>query len=261
MALHGNYSVLYKSPGSWRSGGATGQGLDRPNYNRSGAQRNRYTTSAIDARTSHPLGTAPGNAVVIAQKAGGIGSRYVVNGLGAFSASGALGRNIEAAAEGTADLTAIGQLVVSAVATIAGAASVSSNILAALAAAASLSASGSVTAATDALGWVIAALQGQADADFTPYATGDLAASIDVAATVDLTAAAIADEILDQQMIETGLTVRETLRLCAAALAGKISGSEGTTITIRSAVADDTDRIVATVDASGNRTALTYDLG
>lgn len=61
-------------------------------------------------------------------------------------------------------------------------------------------------------------------------------------------------------MVETGLTVRETLRLCAAALAGKISGADGSTITIRNAVADDADRIVATVDTDGNRTAITYDL-
>lgn len=258
MTLHGNYSVLYKSPGTWRSGGATGQGLDHPNFNRSGPQRNLF--SVIDPRSAHPLGTAPGNAVINPQKAGGIGSRNVINGTGGFSASGALGRNIEAAADGSADLSAIGQLVVSAVAAIAGTASVSSNILAALAAAASLAASGSVSAGASALGWVIAALQGETATEFTPYATGELAATIDVAAAVDLTASAIADEILDQQMVETGMSVRETLRLCAAALAGKISGAEGATVTIRNAVADDADRIVATVDSNGNRTAITYDL-
>ena len=133
-------------------------------------------------------------------------------------------------------------------------------MVAALAASANLSASGNLTAAIDALAWAVASLQGAATTDFTPYATGELAATIDVAASVDLTAGAIADEILDSQMVETGLSVRETLRLCAAALAGKISGASGTTITIRHAVADDADRITATVDADGNRTAITYDL-
>ena len=46
----------------------------------------------------------------------------------------------------------------------------------------------------------------------------------------------------------------------AAALGGKVSGAETTTITFRNASADDTDRIVATVDVDGNRTAVTLDL-
>jgi len=70
-----------------------------------------------------------------------------------------------------------------------------------------------------------------------------------------------ADAILDRSgAIEVGLTLRQCLRLTASALAGKISGAAGTTVTIRNAVADSKDRIVATVDASGNRSALTLDL-
>lgn len=260
MALHGNYSVLYKSPGSWRSGGATGQGLDRPNFNLSGPTRNRFTADALDPITSHPLGTAPGNALVIAQKDGGIGSRNNISGLASIAALGAMGINIEATADGAATLAAVGQLVVSAVATINGSATVSATILAALAASATLSGQGSLTASANALGWAIAAIQGTASSSFTPYATGELAALIEVGAATELTAAAIADEILDQQMVETGLTVRETLRLCAAALAGKVSIS-GNTVTIRNAVADDTDRIAATTTTEGERTAITYDLG
>jgi hypothetical protein len=260
MALLGNYSVLYNSAGSFRSGGATGQGLDRANFNKGGPIRNRFTASAIDPRTAYPLGTAPGNAIVIAQKAGGIGSRNNVIGLGLLSAAGARGINIEASSDGTASLAAIGQLVVSAVSTISGSATFSGSILAALAASATLSSQGDLNGAATAVGWAIAALQGQASSDFTPYATGALAAAIDVAATTDLTAAGIADEILDQQMVETGLTVRETLRLCAAALAGKVSIA-GNTVTIRNAVADTEDRIVATTTTDGERTAVTYDLG
>ena len=46
----------------------------------------------------------------------------------------------------------------------------------------------------------------------------------------------------------------------AAANAAKLSGAATTTITIRNAVADSKDRIVATVDSDGNRSAITYDL-
>ena len=83
-----------------------------------------------------------------------------------------------------------------------------------------------------------------------PAATGDIP-----------TAVQNADAMLDRASgIETGLTPRQALRLALAALAGKLSGAATTTITIRNAVADGKDRIVATVDADGNRTAITYDL-
>ena len=59
--------------------------------------------------------------------------------------------------------------------------------------------------------------------------------------------------------VETSLTMRNALRAMAAALAGKISGAAGTTVTIRNAVADSKNRIVATVDTDGNRSAITYD--
>ena len=194
------------------------------------------------------------------QKPGALTSRSEIEGAAAVAGAGAMGLNAEATLEGAALLDAVGQLVVSAVAAISASASVSANIVAALATAASLSGQGNVAAAIDALAWAVSALQGQGSTAFTPYATGELAASIDVAASADLTAGAIADEILDQQMVETGLTVRETLRLCAAALAGKVSIS-GSTVTIRNAVADDADRITATTTTDGERTSITYDLG
>ena len=55
-----------------------------------------------------------------------------------------------------------------------------------------------------------------------------------------------------------GYTLEEAMKICLAALAGKVSGAGTTTVTIRSA--DDTaDRIVATVDTDGNRSAITLD--
>lgn len=60
--------------------------------------------------------------------------------------------------------------------------------------------------------------------------------------------------------IEVGLTLRQAHRLEAAAAAAKLSGAATNTVTIRNAVADSKDRIVATVDASGNRTAVVTDL-
>jgi hypothetical protein len=83
-----------------------------------------------------------------------------------------------------------------------------------------------------------------------PAATGDIpTAAQNAAGLLDLAAG-----------VETGLTLRQALRLIAAATAGKLSGGGTATEVIRNAVADTADRITATVDADGNRTAITYDL-
>lgn len=60
--------------------------------------------------------------------------------------------------------------------------------------------------------------------------------------------------------IETGLTLRQAIRLATAALAGEVSGAATTEVTIRNAVADSKNRIVATVDADGNRTSIVTDV-
>lgn len=95
--------------------------------------------------------------------------------------------------------------------------------------------------------------------DKTGYA---LTAAYDAAKTaaqagdsMALTAAAV-DAILDEQVGDSTLTMRQVLRVFLAVLAGKTSGGGTTTITFRNA-ADSQDVVVTTVDASGNRTAVT----
>ena len=60
------------------------------------------------------------------------------------------------------------------------------------------------------------------------------------------------------EVIESGLTAAEVLRLVASALAGKVSGGGGSTITFRD-LGDTKDRLIATVDTFGNRTAIVRD--
>lgn len=60
--------------------------------------------------------------------------------------------------------------------------------------------------------------------------------------------------------VEGTLSAEQIMRVMAAALAGKVSGAAGTSVTIRAAD-DSADRITATVDASGNRTAVTLNPG
>lgn len=69
-----------------------------------------------------------------------------------------------------------------------------------------------------------------------------------------------ADALLDRSdAIEAGLTPRGALRLNTAVLAGKVSGAGSGTEVFRNAVADSKARITATVDSSGDRTAITAD--
>jgi hypothetical protein len=58
--------------------------------------------------------------------------------------------------------------------------------------------------------------------------------------------------------VESTVTPRQALRIVLAALAGKLSGAPGGPIAIRN-VGDTKDRITATVDGVGNRTAVTTD--
>lgn len=85
----------------------------------------------------------------------------------------------------------------------------------------------------------------------SPASTGDVTTGLDALPTAAENAAALlaAGDV-------DGFSLQETLKLCLAALAGKLSGAATTTVTIRSA--DDTaNRLVATVDESGNRTSVT----
>lgn len=59
--------------------------------------------------------------------------------------------------------------------------------------------------------------------------------------------------------IETGITPRQGLRVMLAALAGKLSGAATTTVNIRD-TNDTVNRIAATVDSDGNRSAITLNL-
>lgn len=106
------------------------------------------------------------------------------------------------------------------------------------------------------------------EADYTGAANGDIAAIKaktdnlpgSPAATSDIPAVnAIADALLDRAAgVETSTTPRQALRLILAALAGKLSGAGTSSILIRD-TNDSKNRITATVDVSGNRTAVSYD--
>lgn len=96
------------------------------------------------------------------------------------------------------------------------------------------------------------------DAAATRAALGMAAANLDTQLGALPTAAENATAVLDE-IIEAALSLRQAMRLCIAAMGGKASGLDTTTAIYRDST-DTIDRITATVDANGNRTAVTLDL-
>ncbi len=79
-------------------------------------------------------------------------------------------------------------------------------------------------------------------------------------ATILANLAALPAALLDlTDGVETDVTPRQALRLLAAVTGGIISGAAGTTVSIRD-LGDSKDRVIATVDADGNRSVVTLDL-
>lgn len=266
--LIGNYSVLNRSPIRWlggtsaahASGVGSAQAKTRSSWGMNGARRNfayQDKSTAVKRLAGVPDGYGM-RGWVPPQTAGALSAVNAILGSGILTATGRRGKNGSATLTGSASITATAQLVVSGSASLSGSGSVSASIQAARAAEATLSGSATMTGTVIAKGHISASLSGTSSISATRYATGSLSASI--TPFTDLSPQSLASQILDAEDIESSMTVRQALRLIAAATAGKVSGASGTTITIRSAVADSKERIVATVDGDGNRSAITYDL-
>jgi len=266
--LWGNYSVLNKGPDRWLGGTSTAhasgvgsaQVNTRANWGKQGARRNfaitEYSTDAY-ALASMPDGYG-GRGWLMPVADGEISAHSTANGLAQWGGSISAGRALAGTFSGVAAYTGTGQLVVSGSGSFAGVAAFEANVIAALAAAGTFAGVASFSGAVLAKGNIGGTFAGVAAFEAIRYATGSMSGSFSSA--VVLEAQGFSDYLLDQQDIETGLTLRQALRLVTAATAGKISGGGTATVTIRNAVADGADRIVATVDTDGNRSAITYDL-
>jgi hypothetical protein len=230
------------------------------NLNQSSLKRNLTAGEGIsNGLAGIPSGYRNQYAWVQPRKPGAVASRNQISGEGDATASIAGGVNGAATLAGTGTLTGVGALIISLVAALSGSGTISgADAKAFLQLAAALSGDGDVSAALTAIGHAEAAASGSGELVGLASALGELAASITVTGDA-LTTANVAAAILDAvNAIESGVTLRQATRLILAATAGKASIS-GNTVTYRNAVADDTDRIVATTTTDGERTAITYD--
>lgn len=247
--LVGNYSVLHKSPNKYLTG--TVGFNDRANWNKPGMMRSRGAGNAMFAFDAIPAGFVAGKAFFAPRTAGRIVSRtsFAVN----VAASGASGLPGAAVASFAITGAAIGGLIAGGVAN----ASFSINATASIAGLASGRASGSMV--FDASATAGATAWGAANAVFTitasgqPYALGYM-----VASTVDssvLTPQSVASAVWAAtagdnnnvgsmgeklndagsaanpwtEVIESGFTAAEILRLLASHAAGAATGLEGAT--------------------------------
>jgi len=252
-----------------------------------GTKRNIVASEAwTDEQIGLPHGYRSGYTWLLPQKNGAAKSANESEGLASTTFSIAGGKNGASTIEGVGSFTATGALVVSGTASISGLATVTSNAFAALLATATISGSGGIATANDdavlredggfvlredggkvllessyagatltALGWGVVSISGVATFTGERYATGELEAEI--TPFTELSPQSLASAVW-AEALEAGYTAAEIMRVMSAALAGEVSGAGTAIVTIRD-IADTTDRIVASVDGTGNRTAVTLD--
>lgn len=183
---------------------------------------------------------------------------------------------------GSSDFDATAALVVSMAAAFTGSGTLTATISGIYDMSIDLTGSGSMTAAMTALGNMLADLTGAGDLDATIAGIGDMTIDIVVTGTGLTTAnvgqavwAALAatnndpgtmgEKLNDAgsasnpwtEVLESGFTAAEILRLIAAAVAGASSGGPGSPVF--KGLDGTTDRISGTADSDGNRSGITYD--
>lgn len=173
MALHGNRSVLHKSPVRFLNGGAA---ILRNNFGKHGMVRNSYQVFAATAAI--PYGYYGGRGAWVQPKKGGAvsGVNAIALTLGA-SGAGSMGVNTSGTASITFDLTGVGGLISSASGVASISLSASGNIFAAKytsgIAAITLGATGTLKATGKIQGTAPISLA----ANWAPYAVGWLSGS------------------------------------------------------------------------------------
>ncbi len=173
MALHGNRSVLHKSPVRFLNGGAA---ILRSNFGKHGMVRNSYQVFAATAAI--PYGYYGGRGAWVQPKKGGAvsGVNAIALTIGA-SGAGSMGKNTSGTASITFDLSGVGGLISSA----SGVASLSLGASGNIFASKSTSGTAGITLGSTGTLKATGKIQGTApislSANWTPYAVGWISGS------------------------------------------------------------------------------------
>lgn len=254
MALTRNGRSIFQNPGSF-AGSIKNQ---KGNWIKGGL-RNRFVGGVSNIFGAWPSGHLAPSAFILPQSSGAISSTTLSSS--SITPNVSLIPAYNLIASGTLELTLTNaQLdqIVSAV--VSGSLSISvSNAL--LAAAAGAVASGSMTiTVSDALAGAIFSVTAGSTMAISPDSDITAIGHMDAEAggATPLSPEGLAAAVLSSE-IEVGYSLEQALKLILSAVAGKVSGADTTTITIKN-ILDNKNRIVATVDSNGNRTSLTYDV-
>ncbi len=226
-----------------------------------------------DDKVSLPSGNRHPNAWMMPQKAGALAARNTLTGSGGVSSASAWAVKLaQASLTGTGELSATGGLIVQLVAALSGTGTVSdADIKAFLQLAAALSGTGGASGTASGLAALIAELTGSGtaggstltgtgamSADLTVTGTGLSTANVGEAvwsalAVANDTPGSMGEKLNDAggasnpwtEVIESGYTAAEILRLLAAVAQGDASGLEGAAPVFKS-IDGSTDRVTAT---------------
>lgn len=275
--LLGNYSVLNKSAGR-KLGGST---VSETRANWGGNSRMNQYLGGFEQQNAIPVGYLPPYSFVLPLKSGGMSMRAVAEG--SMTADLIPTRPMTIDLVGSSNFDATAALIVSMVAAFSGSGSMTAEIVGRLNATCDMTGSGDLAADMTGIANAVIAMLGSGDLDATIRAWGDMAIDIVVTGTglstanvgqavwsalaaANNNAGSMGEKLNDAgsasnpwtEVIESGFTAAEIMRMLAAVMAGKSSGGGTATVRFRD-VGDTKDRIVATVDENGNRTALTRD--
>lgn len=282
MGLISNQHRNAFSPWRWRSGALVSiYSGGHAFFNAYQPGRNHNWNTHTSNRVAIPDGNLPPNSWMLPRTGGGMSMRTESSGTltGNLIPTQPMTINLT----GSSDFDATAALVVSMVAALSGSGDLEASIVGWLNATCAMTGTGDLAADMTAIANAIVALSGTGSLDAAISAYGDMTIDIVVTGTGLTTAnvgnavwAALASSNTDPDtmgellasagaagdpllgVIEGSHTLRDAVRILLSVLAGKSTGGGGTTITFRN-VDDTKDRVVATVDNSGNRSAVTLD--
>jgi len=210
VALVGNRVRLGNSNPLRVMFGAGAHSQNRANWGTPGSIRNFYAgpgTVSGGASTANksgfPDGCRPPICWVLPIKAGGMASRFEVNGEGSISSANLAGGLYGVSTiAGVATFTAAGSLVIAGSATLAGTSSFTADIVGSLNAEATLAGTSSLAGALTGVGNMVADLQGTGSVSSAVLTgVGSMSATIEIGATTELTAAQIAAEVWNSLVV------------------------------------------------------------
>lgn len=173
--LIGNYSVYNKSCGSFfgNASQTTSVGI----FGKTNSNRNKFLS--FDQKNSVPWGYGINYSWTLAQKSGGMASDSFIDGLTTTNITLYGGYGLSSSIYGSSQITqAILNLIVSALATLSGFSSLSSDIVGKLEAASTIAASGNLTSSIQALANVVADITSGSNTNFNVSAIASISANV-----------------------------------------------------------------------------------